>query len=192
MWHERAATESFPRFLSWKALLSPPALTLRSRGLLKSLNRHFVFWKCHKTHGDFEKPELMLPSPGLHHTCSEWQTCKWGELWHPLANEDRNINQSSIFLGGTKAALATDSERSWDDALSGKVWLWELRLMHAWFRDAYWYVDAKQQGGSTFPFAGMQRPYCEGVAAQDTPGFFVGNDSMGRGRGGCSFEHFIT
>ena len=125
----------------------------------------------------------------MHRSCSEnrhGRLASWENHYtlHPLANKERNISQH--FPGGKKAALAkTDSERSWDDALSEKVQIammeftkWDLGVTN-WCMITWLFH---------LPVSGMQRSYFEGVAAQDTPGFFVGNDCMGRGRGRCSFD----
>lgn len=126
MWHERAFN-----FFIWSPNLFPGLCPRRPYqvhphwhwgAVLKSQDLGEVY---HHNMAILKNLNECCLSLGMHRSCSEnrhGRLASWENHYtlHPLANKERNISQH--FPCGKKAALAkTDSERSWDDALSEKV-----------------------------------------------------------------------
>lgn len=121
-------------------------------------------------------------SLGMHRSCSEnrhGRLASWENHYtlHPLANIFPVVRklpwQKQTPKGVETTPWARRCRLRWWSSQS-ETWVLPNWCMISWLFHS--------------PVSGMQRSYCGGVAAQDMPGFFVGNDCMGRGRGRCSFD----
>lgn len=190
MWHERAFN-----FFIWSPNLIPGLCPGRPYqvhphwhwgAVLKSQDLGEVY---HHNMAILKNLNECCLSLWMHRSCSEnrhGRLASWENHYtlHPLANKERNISQHFPVVrklpwqkqtpkGVETTPWARRCRLQWWSSQS-ETWVFTNWCMITWLFH--------------LPVSGMQRSYFEGVAAQDTPGFFVGNDCMGRGRGRCSFD----